>query len=57
MPTHWEGNSAYQLCRNIYQLLLKKSEYCLSTMMETEQGHLPPPDPEFFRRFGGLEQK
>ncbi|VAW06494.1 Phenylacetic acid degradation operon negative regulatory protein PaaX [hydrothermal vent metagenome] len=57
MPTHWEGNSAYQLCRNIYQLLLKKSEYCLSTMMETEEGHLPPPDPEFFRRFGNLEQK
>ncbi len=55
MPTHWEGNSAYQLCRDIYQLLLKKSELCLSTMMETETGPLPAPDKEFFQRFGGLK--
>lgn len=55
MPTHWEGNSAYQLCRDVYQLLLEKSEYCLSNIMETEQGLLPPPDKEFFLRFGGLK--
>lgn len=55
MPAHWEGNSAYELCRNIYRLLLKKSENCLSTIIATEQGRLPPPDKEFFQRFGGLK--
>ncbi len=54
MPTHWEGNTAYQLCRDIYQLLLSKSENCLSNMMETEEGSLPSPDKEFFQRFSGL---
>ncbi|PCI33516.1 MAG: phenylacetic acid degradation operon negative regulatory protein PaaX [Alphaproteobacteria bacterium] len=54
MPAHWEGNSAYQLCRNIYQLLLGKSEHCLSTTMETEEGLLPPPTKELFQRFSGL---
>jgi len=55
MPTHWEGNTAYQLCRDIYQLLLKKSEYCLGNIMETEEGPLPQPDKEFFQRFSGLK--
>lgn len=55
MPDHWEGNSAYQLCRDIYQLLLKKSENCLSTIMETEEGSLPSPDKEFYQRFSGLK--
>ncbi|NOZ42151.1 MAG: phenylacetic acid degradation operon negative regulatory protein PaaX [Alphaproteobacteria bacterium] len=55
MPPRWEGNSAYQLCRDLYQLLLKNSESCLDQIMETEKGPLPPPDKEFFRRFGGLK--
>lgn len=54
MPPHWEGNSAYQLCRNIYQLLLKSSEYYLSSTMETETGPLPQPGNEFYKRFNGL---
>ncbi len=54
MPAHWEGNSAYLLCRDIYQLLLQKSEDCLGHIMETEDGRLPPPDKGFFQRFGGL---
>ncbi len=54
MPDSWEGNSAYLLCRTIYQLLLEKSESCLNNMMETEKGHLPAPDQEFYQRFNGL---
>ncbi|MBL4802867.1 MAG: phenylacetic acid degradation operon negative regulatory protein PaaX [Emcibacter sp.] len=55
MPAHWEGNAAYELCRDIYQLLLKKSEDCLDNIMETEEGPLPQPDKEFFQRFNGLK--
>jgi len=54
MPRHWEGNTAYHLCRDIYQLLLEKSENCLSHIMETEAGPLPAPSREFLDRFGGL---
>lgn len=54
MPPHWEGNSAYQLCRDIYQLLLDSSELSLSRNMITEEGPLPDPDPEFYHRFNGL---
>ncbi len=57
MPPHWEGNSAYQLCRGIYQLLLKNSEAALDDIMETEKGALPAPDKEFFLRFGGLTEE
>ncbi|MCF8474877.1 MAG: hypothetical protein K9G26_09280 [Emcibacter sp.] len=54
MPPHWEGNSAYLLCRDIYLLLLENSEHYLNCSMETETGTLPPSDAEFYSRFGGL---
>lgn len=55
MPAHWVGHAAYQLCRNIYRLLLTESEYCLSHIMETETGSLPEPDKSFYNRFSGLK--
>ncbi len=54
MPAHWEGNSAYRMCREIYQLLLAPSENRLSSLMETEEGCLPPAEEDFYNRFGGL---
>jgi len=57
MPDHWEGTAAYELCRDIYQLLLQRSEYCLSQTMETENGKLPVASSDFHLRFGGLKAK
>ncbi|MCF6215782.1 MAG: phenylacetic acid degradation operon negative regulatory protein PaaX [Emcibacter sp.] len=57
MPDHWEGTAAYELCRDIYQLLLQRSEYCLSQTMETENGKLPGASADFHLRFGGLKAK
>ncbi len=57
MPDHWEGTAAYELCRDIYQLLLQRSEYCLSQTMETESGKLPVASADFYLRFGGLKAK
>lgn len=57
MPDHWEGTAAYELCRDIYQLLLQRSEYCLSQTMETESGKLPRASSDFYLRFGGLKEE
>ncbi|WP_339863475.1 phenylacetic acid degradation operon negative regulatory protein PaaX [Paremcibacter congregatus] len=54
MPTGWEGDQAYHLCRDIYQLLLQTSESYLSNHMTTQDGPLPPPGEEFYERFNGL---
>jgi len=42
------------MCREIYQLLLAPSENRLSSLMETEEGCLPPAEEDFYNRFGGL---
>jgi phenylacetic acid degradation operon negative regulatory protein len=57
LPPGWHGASAYQLCRNLYRAVFARSEEYLSTAMETESGPLPPPAPEFFARFGGLQKE
>lgn len=50
----WNGTAAYQLCRNLYHTVAPASADFISANMETAEGPLPPPDNEFWQRFGGL---
>jgi phenylacetic acid degradation operon negative regulatory protein len=55
LPAGWHGTAAYQLCRDLYQLVCMPADEYMSGELETADGPLPPPVPEFFDRFGGLE--
>ncbi len=55
LPANWSGLTAYQLCRNLYRALAPESETYLTEEMETADGPLPPADPGFHARFGGLQ--
>jgi phenylacetic acid degradation operon negative regulatory protein len=54
LPQAWHGVPAYQLCRNLYRCVYSAADEYLSEKMETAEGPLPPPSPDFYRRFGGL---
>jgi phenylacetic acid degradation operon negative regulatory protein len=54
LPQAWHGVPAYQLCRNLYCRVYSAADNYLSETMETADGPLPPPSPDFYRRFGGL---
>jgi len=55
LPANWNGTAAYQLCRNLYGLVYAAADRFMSAKFETAEGPLPPPAPEFLRRFGGLD--
>jgi len=55
LPEGWSGVAAYQLCRNLYTLLAAATEAYLTVHMESADGPLPPADPAFLQRFGGLD--
>ncbi|MCG6656811.1 phenylacetic acid degradation operon negative regulatory protein PaaX [Halomonas campisalis] len=55
LPTAWEGRNAHQLCRNIYRTIYQRAERWLDRHLETAEGPLPAPGPNFYQRFGGLE--
>ncbi len=55
LPAGWHGTAAYQLCRDLYQLVRKPADEYMTGELETADGPLPPPAAEFFDRFGGLE--
>ncbi len=54
LPARWHGTAAYQLCRNLYRLIYSQADDFMTREFETANGPLPPPAPEFFKRFGGL---
>lgn len=54
LPPAWHGVPAYQLCRNLYRHVYAAADRYMSATMETAEGPLPPPSPDFYRRFGGL---
>ncbi|ANO52136.1 phenylacetic acid degradation operon negative regulatory protein PaaX [Woeseia oceani] len=56
LPKHWHGLQAYQLCRDLYQRVHAAADEYLSATMETADSPLPPPMPEFYERFGGLDR-
>ena len=55
LPDRWPGLAAYQLCRNIYSLIAQPTEDYLTANLVTADGPLPPAEPAFFQRFGGLK--
>ncbi len=57
LPGGWNGTAAYQLCRNLYRRVYRAADVFMSSEFETVDGPLPPPAPEFYLRFGGLEQE
>lgn len=54
LPANWHGAAAYQLCRNLYQIVHSAADGYLDDTIETADGPLPPPNPSFMQRFGGL---
>ena len=56
LPSRWHGTAAYQLCRNLYLSVFDAADEYMTQAMETADGPLPPPAPEFFARFGGLRK-
>ena len=55
LPAKWNGTAAYQLCRNIYSRVYAAADEFMSNEFETADGPLPPPAPEFYTRFSGLD--
>jgi phenylacetic acid degradation operon negative regulatory protein len=55
LPADWRGATAYQLCRNLYQVLHVAADRYMTQSLETAAGPLPPPSSEFSARFGGLD--
>jgi len=54
LPAGWHGTAAYQLCRNLYRLIYSQADDFMTGEFETADGPLPPPAPQFYDRFGGL---
>ncbi len=54
LPERWDGVAAYQLCRNLYGRLAEPAEQYLTDNIENAYGPLPPAEPDFYERFGGL---
>ena len=55
LPPGWNGTTAYQLCRNLYRVVFRAADEFMGIVFETAEGPLPPPAPEFYDRFGGLD--
>ena len=55
LPSGWHGTAAYQLCRNLYRLVFAQADDFMTREFETADGPLPPPAPDFYNRFGGLD--
>ncbi|MEO0997005.1 MAG: phenylacetic acid degradation operon negative regulatory protein PaaX [Pseudomonadota bacterium] len=55
LPESWNGVAAYQLTRNIYQAVSADAERHLMARFESADGNLPPAEPRFLQRFGGID--
>jgi phenylacetic acid degradation operon negative regulatory protein len=54
LPLDWPGRAARTLCGEIYRRLLPASEQWLDRHASNENGPLPKPGAELFRRFDGM---
>lgn len=54
LPAHWLGQSARQLCINIYHRVAPGALAWVSEKGETSVGPLPQPASPYYQRFGGL---
>lgn len=57
LPSNWSGTQARELALDIYERIAEPSEAWISVNFEREDGELPPPNPAFWQRFGGLPQR
>lgn len=57
LPPHWQGQSARQLCINIYQRVASGALAFVSEHGETSVGDLPQPGSGYYQRFGGINTK
>ena len=55
LPTDWPGAAARLLCRNLYRLIQGPAERTLMSVLETAEGPLPAATPNYYARFGGLQ--
>jgi phenylacetic acid degradation operon negative regulatory protein len=55
LPLDWPGDAAFTLCRDFYRLTHKRAEMHVAATLAPDGDPLPPADPEFYRRFGGLD--
>jgi phenylacetic acid degradation operon negative regulatory protein len=55
LPFDWPGAAAFALCRDFYRLTHKRAEMHLTATLSPDGDPLPPANPEFYRRFGGLD--
>lgn len=55
LPRGWHGRVAYQLCRDLYSAVSEAADQYVTEKLETADGPMPPPSPEYFERFGGLK--
>jgi phenylacetic acid degradation operon negative regulatory protein len=54
LPLDWPGAAAYALTRDFYRLALARAEAHLAATVAVNGSRLPPPEPSFHARFGGL---
>ncbi|MGV3652671.1 MAG: phenylacetic acid degradation operon negative regulatory protein PaaX [Noviherbaspirillum sp.] len=54
LPAGWPGTIAYQLSREIYQLVYKEAEQFISATLQKEEQDVPAAAAYFYERFGGL---
>lgn len=54
LPSDWPGKTAYELCRDIYQLTHAAAEQYILATLRKEDAAAPAVAPYFFERFGGL---
>ncbi len=54
LPAHWAGQTARQLCINIYQRVSPGALAFVNEKGESSVGELPAPGPLYYQRFGGL---
>ncbi len=54
LPPHWEGTAARLLTRNLYRALDARTESYLKAAVETADGPLSGPGPDYYERFGGI---
>ena len=55
LPLDWPGAAAFTLCRDFYRLTHKRAEMHLDATLSPDGERLPAANPEFYRRFGGID--
>ena len=56
LPESWNGTAAYQICRELYQLVYESADQYLTTEFENAEGSLPAANQDFYDRFGGINK-